>query len=146
MRMRVVVVSQPSWREDSNTQLASTPTMQPNTAPPKKVMRNSQAASPTRNWPVTAAAIANWKPTMPEASLNSDSPLSTPIWRCVSVASWLSELTATASVGPSAAPSASAAANGNMGQSVCSENPTTTIVKMARPMASDSDSLSDLSS
>ena len=57
-----------------------------------------------------------------------------------------SELTATASVGPSAAPSANAAANGIAGQNECTVNPTASIVAIARPMANDSEIFSDLNS
>ena len=111
----------------------------PSTAPPMNEATKSPAASPTSNWPVMAAAIANWKPTMPEASLNRDSPLSTLSWRWVSDASLPSELTATASVGPSAAPSASAAASGTTGHIACRMKPTAIMVAMASPMARDSD-------
>ena len=143
---RVVVVSQPSERTVSNSQLMIRPSTMPTIAPPKNEMKNSPIASPTSNVPVTAAAMANWNPTMPEASLNNDSPLSTPTWRCESDASWLSELTATASVGPRAAPSASAAASGTTGHAACSVNPTPTIVAMASPTARESESFNDLSS
>ena len=83
---------------------------------------------------------------MPDASLNNDSPLSTPRWRAVSDASRPSELTATASVGPSAAPSASVAANGITGHIALSVKPTAAIVAMARPMASDRLSFTDFNS
>ena len=73
------------------------------------------AAAPTENVPVIAARIENWNPTMPEASLNRDSPLRIPRWRSLSVASWLKDATATASVGPRAAPNAKAAASGTAG-------------------------------
>lgn len=139
IRMRDVVVSQPSDRMDSNTQLAMRPMTMSSTAPPMNEATKSPAASPTSNWPVMAAAIANWKPTMPEASLNRDSPLSTLSWRWVSDASLPSELTATASVGPSAAPSASAAASGTTGHIACRMKPTAIMVAMASPMARDSD-------
>ena len=77
IRMRVVVVSQPSERIVSNSQLTTMPTARPNNVPPMNETANSPAASPSEKAPVTAARIENWKPTMPEASLNSDSPLST---------------------------------------------------------------------
>lgn len=49
--------------------------------------RIARPIRPTSNTPLTAAAMANWKPTMPEASLNNDSPFSTLVWRSVSAAS-----------------------------------------------------------
>ena len=144
IRMRVVVVSQPSERIVSNSQLTTRPTANPTSVPPMNETTNSPAASPNEKTPVTAARIENWKPTMPEASLNNDSPLSTLSWRWVSAASLPSELTATASVGPSAAPSANAAASGIAGQNVCTVNPTATMVAIAKPMASDSEIFNDL--
>ena len=77
IKIRVVVVSQPRERTVSNTQLAHPATSRPNSVPPKNEITNSPAARPTAKSPVNAAASANWKPTMPEASLNRDSPLST---------------------------------------------------------------------
>ena len=77
IRIRVVVVSQPRDRTVSNSQLAAAAITRPNKVPPKKEITNSPAACPTANSPVKAAARANWKPTMPEASLKSDSPFST---------------------------------------------------------------------
>ena len=143
--MRVVVVSQPSERTVSNSQFASRAITRPYTAPPMNESANSPAARPIANSPVMAAAMANWKPTMPDASLNNDSPLSTPNWRRLSDASLPSELTATASVGPSAAPSASAAASVTDGQTAWTTTPTATMVAMASPIANDNDSFSDFS-
>ena len=77
IKIRLVVVSQPKDRNDSNNRSATMPTAKPKMAPPKNENTNCAAESPTVNTPLTAAAIANWKPTMPDASLNSDSPLST---------------------------------------------------------------------
>ena len=146
IRMRVVVVSQPSERTVSNTQLIISPTMKPNAAPPMNETMNLPVASPTANWPVIAAEMANWKPTMPEASLNSDSPLSTLRWRVVSEASLPKDVTATASVGPSAAPKARPAANGMAGQMECNAKPTAAMVAMASPIASDKLSFTVLNS
>ena len=119
IRMRDVVVSQPNERISPNSQLAKTPNAKPSRVPPRKETTNSPAAAPTENVPVVAARIENWNPTMPEASLNRDSPSRIPCWRSLRVASWLSDVTATASVGPSAAPSARAAASGTAGQAAC---------------------------
>ena len=112
----------------------------------RRTTTNCMADSPTSNTPLTAAAMANWKPTMPDASLNSDSPFSTLVCRCVSAASLPSDDTATASVGPSAAPSAKAAASGIAGHTACNAKPTATIVAIAKPIANDNDSFTDLSS
>ena len=146
IRIRVVIVSQPRERIVSNTTSATMPTTMPKNAPPKKDATNCMADSPTSNTPLTAAAMANWKPTMPDASLNSDSPFSTLVCRCVSAASLPSDDTATASVGPSAAPSAKAAASGIAGHTACNAKPTATIVAIAKPIANDNDSFTDLSS
>ena len=137
MRMRVVVFSHPSERTVSNSQLMNSPTIKPNAAPPMNETMNSPVAFPTANSPVMAAEIANWNPTMPEASLNRDSPFNTLRWRVVSEASLPNELTATASVGPKAAPKASPAAKGIAGQIECRANPTAAMVAMASPMARD---------
>ncbi len=141
IRMRDVVVSHPSRRMVSNSQLTATPISMPNSVPPVKDTTKSPNASPSLNVPVVAATMANWKPTMPVASLNSDSPFSTEVWRMLSEASRPSELTATASVGPRAAPSAKAADSGTIGHAEPRTNPTATIVAVASPMASDRDSL-----
>ncbi len=42
--------------------------------PPKNSRANSAPTSIAENAPVSAAALANWKATTPEASLMSDSP------------------------------------------------------------------------
>ena len=146
IKIRLVVVSQPKDRSVSNSMSATMPTARPKIAPPKNENTNCAAESPTSNTPLMAAAIANWKPTMPDASLNRDSPLSTLVCRCVRAASLPSEDTATASVGPSAAPSAKAAARGIAGHAACSAKPTATIVAIANPIANESDNLTDFNS
>ena len=102
--------------------------------PPKKLNRKSAVASTRENVPVTAAAMANWNATMPEASLMSDSPSRM-------LVSLESDATATASVGPSAAPSAKAANKLMDGTSQWTANPTTSAVASTSPMASDSTGL-----
>ena len=87
--------------------------------------------------PVVKAATANWNDTTPDASLISDSPDKSTSWRLVSDALWESEATATASVGPSAAPSANAAASGTLGWTILSANPATRIVATTNPTASE---------
>ena len=67
---------------------------------------NTVLAPTSENVPVTAAAMANWNDTMPEASLMSDSPSKMLLSRGAMSVSFESDATATASVGPSAAPSA----------------------------------------
>ena len=82
----------------------------------------------------------------PANERNHGAAPNTLVCRCVSAASLPSDDTATASVGPSAAPSANAAASGIAGHMVCSAKPTATMVAIARPIANDSDSFTDLSS
>ena len=86
---------------------------------------------------MTAAAMANWNDTTPDASLISASPDSSDFWRPVSRMSLPNAVTATASVGPSAAPSAKAAASGMDGSIQLSTKPTTNTVTITSPMASD---------
>ena len=90
---------------------AKKPTIKPMAMPPKKLIAKLCAASTRENAPVTAAAMANWNDTTPDASLISASPDSSDFWRPVSRMSLPNAVTATASVGPSAAPSAKAAAS-----------------------------------
>jgi len=109
--------------------------------PPKKLNRKSAVASTRENVPVTAAAMANWNATMPEASLMSDSPSRMLLEREEMLVSLESDATATASVGPSAAPSAKAANKLMDGTSQWTANPTTSAVASTSPMASDSTGL-----
>ena len=71
-------------------------------------------APTSENVPVTAAAMANWNDTMPEASLMMDSLSKILRERAGIFTCFDSEATDTASVGPSAAPKANAAAKGWM--------------------------------
>ena len=89
------------------------------------------------NAPVIAAAMANWNATMPEASLISDSPFNSALQRGLMSASFEAADTAMGSVGPSAAPSASAAASEMDGTMACTKKPTPTMMASTRPMASD---------
>ena len=105
--------------------------------PPKKLNRKSAVASMSENVPVTAAAMANWKDTMPDASLMSDSPSRMLLERAEMLVSFDSDATATASVGPSAAPKANAANSEMDGTSQLTAKPTMSAVATTRPMASD---------
>ena len=109
--------------------------------PPKKLTTKSTEASRREKDPVTAAASANWNDTMPDASLMSDSPSRMLFWRSGMSVSLESEATATASVGPSAAPSAKADANVMDGITACTANPSTSAVTTTSPMASESTGL-----
>lgn len=105
--------------------------------PPKASTTNEIEASSSENVPVTAAAIANSKDTTPDASLISASPERSDFWRLESETSLPSAATATASVGPRAAPKAKAAASGMEGTIQFRIKPTTSTVRNTRPMARD---------
>ena len=109
--------------------------------PPKKENRNSTVALTRENVPVTAAASANWKATMPDASLMSDSPSRMLLARGEMSVSLESEATATASVGPRAAPRAKAAAKLMEGTTQLTAKPTTRAVTTTSPMASETTGL-----
>ena len=88
--------------------------------------------------PVMVAARANWKPTMPEASFSRYSPCRTCLRRSPISMSLGRLLTATASVGPRAAPRASAAVKGMAGTIQCTTPPMENMVMSTSPMASPS--------
>ena len=88
--------------------------------PPKKLTKNAPVAEISEKVPVVSAAMENWNETTPDASLISDSPESKIDWRRLRLTRFESEATATASVGPSAAPRAKAAASGMVGSRACS--------------------------
>ena len=103
-----------------------------------KSMAKVAPALATLKVPVVAAAMANWKETTPDASLSKASPDNWLFWRRERLMSPPSAATATASVGPSAAPSAKAAASGMEGCSRFRVNPTLKVRRSTRPMASES--------
>ena len=106
--------------------------------PPRKAKKKFAVAPTSENVPVTAAAMANWNDTMPEASLMMDSLSRMLRDRAGIVTCLASEATDTASVGPSAAPRANAAASGMEGTSHLTANPTMSAEAMTSPTASDS--------
>lgn len=132
-----MLFSKPRRRSSVMPKNAAKPATMPNAMPPKKSTRNVTPASAAENAPVTAAAMANWKHTTPDASLMSDSPESRIFWRLVSETVEPSAPTAAASVGPSAAAQANAAASGIEGTIQCRANPTTSTVMITSPMASE---------
>ncbi len=89
------------------------------------------------NVPVMAAARANWNETMPDASLSRSSPFKMLACRSGISTSFASEETATASVGPSAAPRAKAAASPIEGMNALTAKPMASVVAMTRPIASE---------
>ncbi len=106
--------------------------------PPTKAKKKFAVAPTSENVLVTAAAMANWNDTMPEASLMMDS-LSRMLRERAGIFTCLdSEATDTASVGPSAAPNANAAASETDGISQFTAKPTMSAEAMTRPTASDS--------
>ena len=111
--------------------------IKPMAMPPKKLTKNVVAASSIEKVPVVSAATANWNDTTPDASLIKDSPDNRTSWRLFNEARCESDATATASVGPSAAPRANAAASGMLGCTKLSTKPTTSIATTTRPTASD---------
>ncbi len=80
--------------------------------------------------------MENWKATMPVASLMSDSPLSSALQRGEMSASFAAAETAMGSVGPSAAPSAKAAASEMEGMMALTKKPTPTMMAITSPIAS----------
>ena len=109
--------------------------------PPKKLNKKSAAASARENELVMAAVSANWNATMPEASLMSDSPSRMLFARGERSVSFDSEATATASVGPSAAPKAMAVARPMAGITQLTAKPMMSAVTMASTTASESTGL-----
>ena len=132
-----VVFSTPMSRALRTIQLAARPNAAPNSSPPTNSTRKFTEASMRLKVPVMQAASANWNDTMPDASLSSSSPLSRLFCRSGMSICFDSEDTATASVGPSAAPRAKAAASGMEGMTACTENPMMSVVATTSPMASD---------
>ena len=105
--------------------------------PPMNPIANEVAALARENAPVTAAATANWNETTPDASLIRASPWRIAPSRLPSLASFFKAWTATASVGPSAAPNANAAARGIEGTSQWRTNPTHKVITITRPIANE---------
>ena len=132
-----VVFSRPHERTRRTRKLPKSPSAKPMAMPPKKLTTKSSEAFSSENVPVVAAARANWNATMPEASLMSDSPSRMLLSRGAMFVPLGIDATATASVGPRAAPSAKAAARGIDGSSQCTEKPTMSAVTSTRPMASE---------
>ena len=132
-----VALSKPLLRMKRRANVATSPSTSPSAMPPKKLARNVAVASSSEKVPVTAAAMANWKDTTPEASLMSASPESSVFCRLVRLMSLPRAVTATASVGPSAAPMANAAAKGMEGSIQCRTKPTTSTVARTRPTAKE---------
>ena len=133
-----VVFSSPHERTRRTRKLPRYPSARPMAMPPKKLTTKSSEAFSSENVPVVAAASSNWNATMPEASLMSDSPSRMLLSRGAMSVSFDSDATATASVGPSAAPSAKAANRPMEGSSHSTANPMMRAVTTTRPMASDS--------
>ena len=69
-----VVLSRPRSRTFDDMNKNSTARKMPNAMPPTKLTAKEAVASARENAPVTAAAIANWNETTPEASFKSASP------------------------------------------------------------------------
>ena len=132
-----VGVSRPSARTRPSTNITIAASTRPTTTPPTKSNRKVAVALNNENVPVTAAAMANSNATTPDASLNKASPESNDFWRSVSLTSLPMAATAAASVGPSAAPSAKAAARGIDGTIRFSTKPITSAVMNTRPIASE---------
>ena len=109
----------------------------PTRMPPKKLRANDAPAPRSENDPVVSAAMANWNDTTPDASLMSDSPESRTSCLGVRDARLESDETATASVGPSAAPRAKAATSGMDGSIACAKKPTMSATATTSPMARD---------
>ena len=135
------VFSTPMERARLTTQLPSSPSRIPSSRPPTNSTRKSTPASTRENDPVTTAAMANWKDTIPEASFKSSSPFNMEAWRFGMSTCFESDETATASVGPKAAPRAKAAASGMEGTNAFSRKPMTSVVATTRPMAKESTGL-----
>ena len=69
-----VTLSKPCLRMRRRATAATRPSARPSRMPPKKLTANVDAASVSENAPVTAAAMANWNDTTPDASLMRASP------------------------------------------------------------------------
>ena len=78
--------------------------------PPRKLITKLTEAFRSEKVPVVTAARANWNDTMPDASLRMDSASRMLLSRGAMFVPLGIDATATASVGPRAAPSANAAA------------------------------------
>ncbi len=109
----------------------------PKARPPTNSTTKLSPASRSENDPVAAAAMANWKQTMPEASFKSSSPLRMPHCRSGMLTCFDRDVTATASVGPKAAPKANAAAKEMAGMIACKVKPMINMVTTTSPMASE---------
>ena len=133
-----VVSSSPRLRTRDTRNASSAASTRPKAMPPKKLTKNAPVAEISEKVPVVSAAIENWNETTPEASLMSDSPESRIDWRRLRLTRFESEATATASVGPSAAPRAKAAASGMVGSRACNVKPMQRMVTTTRPTASES--------
>ena len=110
--------------------------------PPRKLTSTSRVNSSGEKRPVSAAVTANSKLTIEAASLNRLSPLRISICRSESRAWRPICVTATASVGASAAPKARAAAMLICGQKAWSVAPVAMMHRNTSPMASHRDCLS----
>ena len=69
-----VVLSRPRSRTFEEMNKNSTARKMPNAMPPTKLTAKKVVASASEKAPVTAAAIANWNETTPDASFRSASP------------------------------------------------------------------------
>ena len=123
----------------SRSPQASTPMTRPPANPPNRSSANSSPACTSENAPVARSVTQHWKITVPVTSLNRASPLSNASWRLPKRRSWVSAVTATASVEPMAAPSAQAAASGIAGTRACSVAPQA--MTMAKTSPTDSDAI-----
>ena len=130
--------SRPHERTRRTMKLPVSPNATPTSTPPRNAKKKFAVAPTSENVPVTAAAMANWNDTMPEASLMMDSLSKILRERAGIFTCFDSEATDTASVGPSAAPKANAAAKGMDGTSQLTANPMIRAEAMTSPTASDS--------
>ena len=132
-----VVFARPVTRSRARSWRSAAPITRPMPMPPKKSTRKVMPASAAEKVPVTAAAMANWKQTTPEASLMRASPESRAFCRGESLMSLPSATTAAASVGPSAAPRAKAAASVMLGCTRLRAKPAASVATSTRPTASE---------
>ena len=132
-----VGLSSPVRRSTCKRPQARSPMTRPPKKPPNRSRANSSPACRSENDPVARIVRQHWNTTVPVTSLNRASPLSSASWRRPKRRSWVSAVTATASVDPMAPPSAQAAARGTAGKSACNVAPQAATMAKTSPTESD---------